>query len=83
MLWCRHFWQKKGGIFLQDEKNSKVVQSITIEVISDKYKGSKETQNYEEEINLSANFSDEETIRILEKCFISLEKEASQIRSTN
>lgn len=66
---------------MKDEKNSKVVKSITIEVISDN--NSKKNQEYKEEINLSTNFSDDETIRILEKCLISLKREASQISSTN
>jgi len=58
---------------LKEHNSSKVVKSIKIEVIS----GDKK------DVNLLTQFSDEETIRILKQCLISLEKEASQKNSTD
>lgn len=58
----------KGGAILQEQDSSKVVKSIKIDVISGEKK----------DVNLSTQFSDEETIRILKQCLISLEREASQ-----
>ena len=53
---------------MEEHESSKVVKSIKIEVIS----GDKK------EVNLLTQFSDEETIRILKECLISLEREASK-----
>ncbi len=61
---------------MKDDENSKEVKSIIIEVVKEKHSNSKGI------VNLSTQFSDKETIRILKQCLISLEKEASQ-RSTN
>ena len=67
-MWCFHFWLKKGGARLQEQEGSNVVKSIKIEVISGEKKG----------VNLLTQFNEEETIRILKQCLISLEREASQ-----
>lgn len=66
---------------MKDEENSKEVKNITIEVIRDKCNRSNKNSRGIL-INLSTQFSDNETIRILKQCLISLEKESSQ-RSTN
>lgn len=69
---------------MKDNQNSKVVKSITIEVLCDKDKelNCKTEKDNLKKVNLSTHFNDEETIRILKECLISLEREASQ-SSTN